>query len=74
MDNLPSPDAYDAIAISKSTKEAGRSSSSSKVHAGMWAGYLAFCKHLKVDPTKVNPTTAAHVANCCKCRLRNYTL
>ena len=74
MDNLPSPDAYDAIAISKSTKEAGRSLSSSKVHAGMWAGNLAFCKHRKVDATKVDPTTAAHVANVYKCRLKNYTL
>jgi len=73
MDNLPAADAYDAIAMAKSTKEGGRSSSSSNVHAGMWAGYLAFCKHLKVDPIKVDPATAAHVANFYKCRLHPRT-
>jgi len=74
MDNLPAADAYDAIAMAKSTKEGGRSSSSSNVHAGMWAGYLAFCKHLKVDPIKVDPATAAHVANFYKCRLKDCIL
>jgi len=74
MENMHSPDAYDAIAMAKSTKEAVRSSSSFKVHAGMRAGYLEFCKHLMVNPRKVNPTTAAQVANFDKRRLKNNTL
>lgn len=74
MDALPEAADYNAVAIAKETKEAGRSDSSKKVHKAMRESYLAFCAHLKVDPSVVDQTTAAHVANFYKFRTKNYEL
>lgn len=73
---VAAPDAsgYNPVTDAAGVVEAGRSASSKSTHAGIKADYLDFCHKTGVHPTKVDETTAAHVANFYFSRTRQWAL
>jgi len=70
----PSAKDYDPVASTAAAIETARSQSSSKVHKRTRKEYLDFCSKVGVTPTKVDATTAAHVATFYKVRTKNFEL